>query len=497
MVQIRQKDLRKRSFRRGFLGLLRFVLVSAFVPMLFVGRLWYSHQRLENGNGKKPHSNASTVAAFDVILNKNDEIKKLGSDVVELDHCNVHAALERHRLNFTSWATPLLEEAIAEFEKTIQPEESSRAQQEFVLELLEMFLIKNGHCDFELYLPLPPSPEFVLEERVSLIFSIVAFQDFDMLERLVEAIIGSNHVILIHLDKHVPKDYVNQVQQQLVERHTNVYLWQFGSIIYKTDSVSMINYRIMQWLTQEDVEYDYFVTLDGASFPLFSPDRLATEIQAFGRKVYLGETYRNGLPVHESQVAHLRQKRLLYTIGEQPLSKRLPRNAFADDWVPEFIHKVMDRKTNSGNQAIFASHVVRLLAESIQVRELFALSKYGCCCCLEENNWAAALLLVGLAETEILDQASTFQAWGGQENECGSSMKNAVLSEHDRQCFRLEDATLDNEAELKDGMYFWGNQTWSLLEQARDRGVLFARKFNSSDYSVHLLDKIKEQWHND
>ena len=135
------------------------------------------------------------------------------------------------------------------------------------------------------------------------------------------------------------------------------------------------------------------------------------------------------------------------------------------------------------------------------MRELFALGKYGCCCCLEELSWITALLLLdNISEEDVLPRASTFQAWGGIDGKCSSSMKNALLSEDPRRSFRLEDASLNvDEAgvTLRDGICFMGNETWSLLEQARSQGILFARKFNSSAESAALLDTIQQSWHHD
>jgi hypothetical protein len=196
----------------------------------------------------------------------------------------------------------------------------------------------------------------------------------------------------------------------------------------------------------------------------------------------LGELRHKGQRVQD-QTQYLYHKRLID--AEQKLHKRLPRSTFLRLPVPDRIAQTMRYKTVSGNQGIFHYDVVQDLLQSVDVMQLFALTKYACCCCVEERNWIAALDMIGYGE-DALQQASMFQVWGG-ELECGSSMNNAVLSRNESLCYR-------NEYVDEDSLYFRGNQTWEYLQDARDRGMLFAHKFRSDDKgSMELLEMIRTE----
>ena len=70
-------------------------------------------------------------------------------------------------------------------------------------------------------------------------------------------------------------------------------------------------------------------------------------------------------------------------------------------------------------------------------------------------------------------------------------LKNAILNRNASMCFRLEDATMKQPK-----MYFLGDETMDLLKDAKERGVLFARKFRSDDpQSMVLLQDIQNEMH--
>lgn len=585
MVQIRREDVRRRSraFGRSFVGFLRFLLVSALIPMLFLVRFWWTtHHGIpglavdnnlrmpplqvndndpadpvsagtqldddsvdvpsrpiisdvarkgDNVKDNQPSASSISSTLFD-FLNDFDFTKRipLGSDVVELYHCNVPKVLSEplRRSNFTAWAEPLVNDAVAASIKAAartgvsskQPtgltsSEIDRMRKEFVLEILEMYANAQGLCDFEMYqvpsVPITTPNLEAIQTRIRvleldaverrdenlarIIFVIVAFRDVDHLERLLHAIHLPQHVITIQLERRTESAFVAAVHN-LVQEYENVFVLQFGTVLYKTDSVSMINYRIMQWITLElELEYDFYVTLDGASFPLIDATSLAQTLALSPRRIWLGEMTQKGAVVNdESQSVLLKQKRLIFTAGAPKLHKRLPRRTFDDNSIPQRIRAAMTRKTNSGNQGIYRREIVSLLLESAAVRELFAISKYGCCCCLEERNWVAALTLIG-CQTEALEQPSIFQVWGGAMT-CGSSMNNAVLSRNESLCYRTEDATRSTGTNrtASTTAEFLGNETWDYLQDAKAQGIFFARKFSSDDpSSVQLLEQIEDQ----
>ena len=479
-----------------------------------------------------------------------------GSDVVELYHCRLQ---ELDMSNFTTWAFPIVNGTLGRAQEQFRKKYATTAatttnnnnnsneinsiprvnwqqvKEEFVLEVLEMRAQAARLCDFTKYqlaLPMIMDDESdalnemttrleALARRHSsrgnnnneevetmdnspdttttttrIVFSIVAHRDIEHLQKLVQAIHLPQHYIFIHLERRCPPEWETAVTY-LASSYDNVFVLKFGIVVYETDLVSMIQYRMMNWLTQV-VDFDYWVSLDGASFPLYSASDLVTHLVESGRQVWLGALLHRGESVDVDQSGYLRNKRLLATRGEGllKLTVRVPRIYFKTQLLPDGILQFMTKKTNSGNQAIYSCAVVNDLVASPSVRELFALSKYGCCCCLEERTWIAAMGLIGRQE-EALEQAAIWQAWGGEAADCKSSMKNAVLTRNATVCFKVEDGTIGSRTTslvYSHGQYFRGNQTWEYLKNARERGILFARKFDSErPLSMELEGDIEGQ----
>ena len=96
--------------------------------------------------------------------------------------------------------------------------------------------------------------------------------------------------------------------------------------------------------------------------------------------------------------------------------------------------------------------------------------------------------MIGLLE-EARNRSNMFQLWGGENGKCVGSMNNAVLDLNENRCFRIETPGQSD-------MYFWGNQTWDNLLQAKQNGMMFARKFSSEQHdSLQLLEKIRTELH--
>jgi hypothetical protein len=679
MVQIRREHLHQRtsSFFRSILAFIRFLLLSAVIPSVFVLRhYWFgwttpdvdgaslvlvpitaaatttSKLTAISGNEKVGNLRSSGSAATPIATteesqlssppppslpphlvqflqtlllptstthldvndrdgtnthdndNTNTMVHHYNNDWVELDHCNIAAILNDPTsllyLNFTAWSYPILNATVSDLvreraglfathgaaiaiatatdgsattsEATSSPTAPKtkslslmqRVQQEFLLELLEMYATASGHCDFSRYKPTVPSisastaatdknenenddadvaltasgllsvevAATKLREAADLLelqgggqtqergrgsdhnsvklarlaVSIVAYKDIHHLQRLIQAIHLPIHVIIVHLDRRTSAEFAQQVRE-FADEYDNVVVLQFGTIVYKTDSVSMVNLRIMRWLVYDlELTFDYFITLGGAAYPLQDAHDLAYSLQQTGRRIWLGELTLRGERVKSPQDSRLRRKLLLFTGGsfgnarntntadsDAPmipiLVKRLPSTTFSGESLPDVIVESMTQKSVSGNNAIFAYDTVKELLDSPDVMELFARSKYGCCCCLEEHNWIAALTMIGLQE-EALEQASMWQVWGGAET-CQGSMKNALLSRNASLCYRLEDATLDPPQ-----MYIRGDATMDFLKDAKRRGFYFARKFHSNNpESMELLEDIRTDLH--
>jgi hypothetical protein len=422
------------------------------------------------------------------------------SDIVELEHCSL---TDLNYTHFTEWAEPILNQT---WNKLLNSDKKERVQDhataiqdEWKLELLEMYATHSGWCDFSQYRPTVPSTVPRLTQAAStlqrvvetaptplnharIVFCIVAYQDATHLERLVRAIHMPHHLILIHLEASTPRAYATQVEN-IAQNYSNVVILQFGTVIYKTDAVSMINLRIMRWLVEDvGLAYDYHATMGGAAYPLYAASELAQHLYRTNNSVWLGELLHKGQQVHHPQSGILFHKRLISTLHKV---ERKAGFIFGSK-APEWIDRAMQHKSASGNQAVFSYSTVKRLLENSHVMQVFATAKYGCCCCLEERTWIAALDLIGLLE-EAKNHTSTWQTWGGY-NHCRGSMHNAVLSSNTSTCFRLEYPGSD--------LYILGNETLTYLEQAKRQGFLFARKFRSDDdASTEFLKEIKTRLH--
>lgn len=558
MVQIRRK--RRTSIpecvRRSLGSVLQFIMVSSVIPATFLARHAFVLKDpigdatvtvKEKTKASSPNAVTSDSAGSSPhslsVLSHDTEYKQMfdflnqvdwtptgffgNSDVVELYHCRLH---ELDMSNFTSWAFPIVNATIArarlQSKKKYPPEVGTlinwqQVQEEFVLELLEIRAQELHLCDFGLYQPALPMDTArraevaqsvyavarlrgngdeageAAEKGTRVVFSIVTYRDIQQLRNLVRAIHSPQHYIFIHIERLCSAEWEAMVTQ-LESSYDNVFVLKFGLVVYETDLISTIQYRIMYWLTQVmELSFDYYVSLDGASFPLFSATDLASQLVESRRQIWLGALFHRGTTVETDQSNYLRNKRLVATRGSLPLklTVRVPRVFFANQVLPDGIRLFMNKKTNSGNQAIYSRSVVNDLVTSTNVRELFALSKYGCCCCLEERTWITAMGLIGRQE-EALEQAAIWQAWGGTTANCKSSMKNAVLTRNTTVCFKVEDGTDSHDPPLKfsHGRYFWGNETWDHITNARERRIPFVRKFSSDDeLSLDLERDIEEK----
>jgi hypothetical protein len=486
------------------------------VPSLFFLRWWVkSSPGVWNNNERLHQNNGDLRAIFDVLpstlLNNNEQHNVLLAsltDVAELYYCQIQDLVDPSTVaysNFTTWAQPLLNESLSSLLQ--RPDVASQIHvdlisQEFILELLELYASLHNRCDYSKYQIAPilhhDKARKKLQElaihmpqhhaRIAYVF--IVHQDILHLKRLLQAVHQPWHYIVLHVEHYASPTFVASVQE-VANGYDNVVVLQFGAIVYKTDSVSMINLRIMKWLQQDlQLQYDYHITSSGSVFPLVRD--VAESLARQQRNVFLGETYYNGREVYTDQSYLLRHKRLLYTRGELKLHKRLPRPPFASSQslLSVELEESMRYKTNSGNQAIYSYTVVQDLLASPQVIQLFVLSKYACCCCVEERNWIAALELLGYGD-EAREQSSIFQVWGGVDAHCRIQMKNALLSQNASLCYRSEDATTTSS---ETSLVFYGNETLELLKLAKNRGILFARKFHSEDEaSVSVLRAIQEE----
>jgi hypothetical protein len=141
----------------------------------------------------------------------------------------------------------------------------------------------------------------------------------------------------------------------------------------------------------------------------------------------------------------------------------------------------MKYKSVSGNQGVYSMSVVKRLLTNSKVKQLFALAKYGCCCCIEERTWIAALDLLGFRD-EALSKYSMFQVWS-------NGMKNSILEYNTTKKYRSEDV-------YHPGIINSTEVLLNRLREAKGHGVLFARKFDSTNVeSMKLRQWIIDELH--
>jgi hypothetical protein len=407
------------------------------------------------------------------------------SDFVELQHCNLTLV---DRVLFESKAVPLWKVA------TDAMVLSDDASLELKAELLEHFVTFERLCNFTTYRPsvskdvaaaaiagLSASAWTNLKDSVRLVFCISAFQDAEQVVHLVNALPTEQTLVIIHLERSVDDNYHRELSRKLPK----ALILRFGSVVYRTDSLTAINIRILRWLTFDmNLPYEYVVLMDGSAFPLLAPDKWISHLSA--SPVWLGELTHQGKRVAgSSTTTPFLHQRLIHSSTKQ--HKRLSGSTWKSNLETFPWSKHLRYKSISGNQGAYQKTVITQLLQSDDVMELFALSKYACCCCVEEKNWIAAMSMIGYLD-KALSTTSVFQLWGGNE-ECGGSMSNVVLSLNSTLCYRTEDP-------LAESMYVRGNQTMEMLRRAKRHGVLFARKFRSLDHdSIQLMNDIRaELW---
>jgi len=589
MVQIRRQHAAGAHPRRLGGGVrnnvcLPTVAVSALVPLLFWLRgAWFSYfsssqhdhndaatttiRRKHNPDPavQQPNQQHSTNPYVEYLQGLDFTSSKdlnLPGYLVELDYCDTSG------INFTQFVArvegSLLNATLMELQKQQQQRDSSlqddddndddeTTAHEFLLQLLEQHLQREGRCDYSQYRPTVPASAVVVSTNTAgvlppkssssscpVVAVLSAFHDVAQLAALLQALVlddtnkyNNNRLcVVVHLDALCGDEYRTAVLDAVDVLHdATITVLQFGSVVYRTDSLSLINMRILRWLTTgiNAVDYQYVLLLDGSAFPLVSGralvDALLLQQQQPSnnnnrrrRHVWLGALTHNGRDATGTAWDfRLERKQLVDTRRKR--HKRLPKDAWGGDRdsdnnndprIPLHIREHLVHKTTSGNQAIYSRHVVQELLDADAVMELFALAKYGCCCCIEEHSWAAALSMIGLApdDTFLQQPPMMFQAWGGETSECVGSMSNAVLSTNASLCFRSEDPIQNNISDNSNAsaeqqqqqqqrpLYYRGDQMWEKLVDARRRGFFFARKFRSDRAdSVQLRHDIQtELW---
>ena len=551
MVQINRGSIlasRTRAIRRGLSGLMRFTLMSAAIPLVFFIRHYISpgggfllkptiHEAFQQYN---PQYDARLLTLLERVEYSGFFQERTSTEygsVAELYYCSFPSFPSQWRkqqpsgayfwLNFTAWVSPVINQTIETISKRNDLEslpDKDAMEKELLLQLLEIYAQDQpGLCDYQRYQPTIPTTDSPdrkmvtntlarLSKSPQLVISIIAHRDVPQLQRLIQSLPDHRTVILIHLER--PRDEnardVEHTVREWAKDYNHVHVLSFGSVIYGTGSVTHIQWSILHWLLREvKLSFDYFVTLDGASFPLHSPTDLPKRLQSESQGVWLGPMLHQGHSTDSgSPPLHLlRHKRLFYTTTHPQkdtgkFTQRLPRNLMPHQVIPESIGHALQHKSHSGNTAVYHRSVLEKLVDSAEVQQLMALSKYSVNCCLEEHVWVAALALAGLP---IPEKSAVVQSYGGTSATCESSKHNAIWTRNATICYKLEDALLVKEFASNEDKSFLklnqtagghvmnGNSTATLLQKARGLDYLFVRKFESSHAeSMDLLRYIQE-----
>ena len=410
------------------------------------------------------------------------------SETAYLDHCNFQHVNWSDVSNFISTAMP------RNFSLTRNQGASQFSvrdlKQEMKLELLEIYASNHSKlCDFSNYHPTvreeanPEEAAAILKRvphhdknLIRLAIAIVAYKDIEHLQLLIQAVHLPHHYIIIHLERRANQTFEQGVRALALE-YDNIVILKFGSIVYRTGQVTDINLRIMRWLVFDSgLSFSYFLTLGGATYPLYSARDLTLALKASGRKAFLG-TIANAFALRISKklystvaLTYSRESAKLF-----PLRVSMSRDDLQLPMRPSLM-ELFDKKTNSGNQAIFDYHTVISLLQSVDAMEIFATSKYACCCCLEEIVWYGAMNAIGLAK-EALATGSMMQFWSGLPK-CVYTMSNAVLKVNSSACYTLG----DRNARIRWNISrIEGPRLQDYLVKAKKVGFLFARKFDSTD----------------
>ena len=433
------------------------------------------------------------------------------SDLAYLDHCNF---LSLNNDEFIQFDSIMTERPIRTWRKLQWSDERIRdAHQEFTLELLEIYAQAHGMCNFQHYKPTVPyeatidvssilqqqqeSIEYDSENYARLVIVIIAYKDAEHLFQLVEAVHMPQHFIVIHLERRCDTEYERYVRIR-AQAYDNVVLLKFGSILYKTDLVTTVNLRIMRYLMDLELQFDYFVTLDGAAYPLYSARDLARALKRSNRHVFLGELKHFGRKVDNIDWAYnnvLHRFTLTHTYGDgekgyQPLKpSRKEANLPIGD-----MRYFLKSKTNSGNTAVYSYETVKQLLTSTMAMKIHSFHKYGCCHYPEETEWYAMLNSI-FRGPETLQVGSMYQVWEEKLNRRGRvaiSVSNAIQTSNPNQAYILADAYRREVGNIK----YNRTETMTYLQEAKQRGFLFTRKFDSSnDESVQLRKWIQRQLH--
>lgn len=469
-----------------------------------------------------------------LLLKERFGVWSTASDVAYLDHCDLDKLDPRAFDVFQKLLWELIQEknhphwssgSIGDEQLHVRD-----VQDEIKLQALEHFARGvQGACNFSLYHPSVPEFAPIVpgtmdktkrliqslyetpKEQARLVFAISAYNDMAQLRRLLQAISLPQHLIVIHLERRTPATFIHEAQQ-LASHHPNLVVLQFGSVIYPSDTLSHVMLQIMRWVTHDlNFQYDYFIALGSTSYPLWNAIDMAHFLRADPPRVRLGRLAHSN--PRRLCVNAMESLGLLYTRGDYYDNHRRPLDIGGDratrlyqdaravlsnqssatnenamplqrDFWPAAQFKCRKFKSVSGLTAAYNYDAIRSLLASADALDLLNRFKYAGGCCVEERSWAAAMAILGRGK-EITLPGLVWQSWPvGVETMHNSWLQHpnkTVVATNQSEIYvvyQTEHYHSDNDKWFR---HIRGMEVAKELREAKESGMLFARKFQSSD----------------
>ncbi|KAL3912520.1 MAG: hypothetical protein SGARI_001116 [Bacillariaceae sp.] len=216
------------------------------------------------------------------------------------------------------------------------------------------------------------------------------------------------------------------------------------------------------------IEYDYFFALSSSVYPLRQKEELERYLKSSPNRVRIGTfVEHNAKPGTEEK----------FGVTPKLAAAAQPANLFHSEQTD-----ACQIKTTSGNTAAYPRSVVLKLLQSAPALDVLERSRFSGGCCNEEWVWGLALTLLG--ETEHAKEPGlVWQSWPCADRR----LQNTELTNttYEMQCVRI-DATShwepwNDKYFRKDLRQIHGQEAvQEAVKFARDRGILFARKFTST-----------------
>lgn len=170
-------------------------------------------------------------------------------------------------------------------------------------------------------------------------------------------------------------------------------------------------------------------------------------------------------------------------------SSKLPTTS--KDFLPVAETRCRKHKTVSGLTAGYDNEAITKIVHSSKALDLLARFKYSGGCCVEERSWGAVMVIIGRGK-EIVLPGLVWQSW----TEGIKAMHNSWLIQPEKEELEGEGINNDNITNTpalvyraehyrtpleRRYRYIHGMELAQELQEAKQSGTLFARKFRSSD----------------